>query len=94
MQNIVKRQESIGIGYDENWSTVMVLDYQGGDANNPEARFDPGEKFVSVTELPDSSQGHYLSGRQTVGYWLHFNAISGIPTAWQWTIWPTCCAEN
>ena len=40
-----------------------MLDYQGGDANNPEAKFDPGEEFVSVTELPDGVQGNYLSGR-------------------------------
>ena len=46
-----------------DWTYVGVLDYQGGDANNPEAKFDPGEEFISVTELPDGVQGNYLSGR-------------------------------
>ena len=27
------------------------------------ARFDPGEEFISVIELPDGVQGNYLSGR-------------------------------
>ena len=47
-----------------NWKdTVEALDYQGGDANNPAAKFDPKEKFISVIELPDGVQGNYLSGR-------------------------------
>ena len=46
-----------------DWTLIGVLDYQGGDANNPTARFDPGEEFISVTELPDGVQGNYLSGR-------------------------------
>ena len=43
--------------------TVKPLDYQGGDANNPEATFGPDKEFISVTELPDGVQGNYLSGR-------------------------------
>ena len=56
-----------GRAYTVNWYDphVEVLDYQGGDANNPEGKRDTKEQFVSVTELPDSSQGHYLSGRPT-----------------------------
>ena len=46
-----------------DWTRIGVLDYQGGDANNPETKFGPGEEFVSVTELPDGVQGNYLSGR-------------------------------
>ena len=64
VQRIVERQQFIAIvdGYTEDWSDVHVLDYQGGDANNPEGSFGPGEKFVTVVELGDGVQGHYLSG--------------------------------
>ena len=52
-------------GFVVNWRDprIEALDYQGGDANNPAAKFDPKEKFISVTELPDGVQGNYLSGR-------------------------------
>ena len=52
-----------GDPYIADWTLIGVLDYQGGDANNPTARFDPGEEFISVIELPDGVQGNYLSGR-------------------------------
>ena len=46
-----------------NWSTTEVLDYQGGGASNPEGQVGPGEKFVSVTQLPDGAMGHFFYGR-------------------------------
>ena len=46
-----------------DWTYVEGLDYQGGDANNPEATFGPDKEFISVIELPDGVQGNYLSGR-------------------------------
>ena len=59
-----------GSGRVADWQDTQVLYSQSGDtdykekpASNPDGKFGPDDKFVSVTQLPDGAMGQFLPSR-------------------------------